>query len=84
MKLSPRLVFRSLEGVLGISQSGDEFQLENISKWTQTIRPICLPKGDEKFENGNMCMVAGWGATETHSVSRFVSIGVPRLDSHIF
>ena len=31
-----------------------------------------------------MCMVAGWGATETHSVSRFVSIGVPRLDSHIF
>ena len=29
-------------------------------------------------------MVAGWGATETHSVSRFVSIGVPRLDSHVF
>ena len=59
-------------------------QFENTSKWTQTIRPICLPKGDEKFENGNMCMVAGWGATETHSVSRFVSIVVPGLDSNVF
>ena len=29
-------------------------------------------------------MVAGWGATETHSVSRFVSIGVPRIESLFF
>ena len=48
-------------------------QIETINSWSQTMRPICLPKGDEKFENGNMCMVAGWGATETASVSRFVS-----------
>ena len=63
-----------LDGAVRDSQSESDIQFENFSKWSQTMRPICLPKGDEKFENGNMCMVAGWGATETASVSRFVSI----------
>jgi len=59
-------------------------QIETITEWTQTMRPICLPKGDEKFENGNMCMVAGWGATETASVSRFLRYTIiPKLPTSI-
>ena len=37
------------------------------------IRPICLPKPEDMFEGGNLCIVAGWGATETEDISRHVN-----------
>ena len=30
-------------------------------------------KIEDRFEGGNLCLVAGWGATEEEEVSRFVS-----------
>ena len=44
------------------------------------MRNLCVPlilfnlnkKIEDRFEGGNLCLVAGWGATEEEEVSRFV------------
>ena len=32
-------------------------------KWTNLIRPVCLPKTDNETEMYKTCYVAGWGLT---------------------
>uniref|UniRef100_A0A671TW90 Transmembrane serine protease 3a n=1 Tax=Sparus aurata TaxID=8175 RepID=A0A671TW90_SPAAU len=33
------------------------------------VQPICLPNYGEEFEEGTMCWISGWGATEEEETS---------------
>ena len=48
-------------------------RIKKITGWPTYMRPICLPKEEDMFEGGNLCLVAGWGATEDENISRHVS-----------
>lgn len=36
------------------------------------VEPICLPNHGEEFEEGTMCWISGWGATEEDGESQVV------------
>lgn len=36
------------------------------------VEPICLPNHGEEFEEGTMCWISGWGATEEDGESEVV------------
>ncbi|KAL4609098.1 transmembrane protease serine 3 [Arapaima gigas] len=52
--------------------------------FTDLVKPICLPNFGERFEDGKMCWISGWGATEDGGESASVTLRsaqVPLLSS---
>ena len=48
-----------------VSGSCSSFRLSSVG----LVQPICLPNHGEEFEEGTMCWISGWGATEEEGVN---------------
>ncbi|XP_055622434.1 phenoloxidase-activating factor 2-like [Toxorhynchites rutilus septentrionalis] len=47
--------------------------LENPAELSPHIRTICLPNGDESFDDGR-CKAAGWGKKEFHAQGKYAEV----------
>jgi len=58
-------------------------KLDKPINFTDTIRPVCLPKQGEAVPVGKQCVAAGWGRTNKYNETYAVSDVLQQLDAQV-
>lgn len=52
---------------IGMTNDVALIKLDKPVKFSETIRPVCLPKSGEPLPLGKMCVAAGWGRNDSRN-----------------
>ncbi|KAI7790464.1 transmembrane protease serine 3 [Triplophysa rosa] len=59
-----KIIYHSRYRPKGLDYDIAMLKLEQPLNFNGFVEPICLPNFGEEFEDGKMCWISGWGATE--------------------